>query len=620
MASVKENWMSTVDVATYKFTLYIVNDEIMNEPGILAENDTAALNSGGAVVIAESGVTGEYAVENVILTSNTTAGIEAGYSFPTFMSFEIYEPLGFSLLDRLLIVAERFGNVGKNLHGLNYVMKLEFLGRDPLSGASVKYPGAFIYPINFRTINGSLGPAGSKYYVEATVTILTAQTHDTVTRTDLVVENVSTVQTFIENLEVALNQAERNLTPPGDPELGSQPLREFVVRLGDSTNIVADPERRITTFDLGPQPWSGTANPDTSDGISANTQNVEVRDIVFNNETQLTARISELLEVNVPSWSEYVNTSRDENFYVPVPYVNVEREMLDEIDPFTNQPRRRITLTVEVLINRTTSPSDAATAEQLLTDSELQQQRFDTLGIAKKYNYLYSGENTEILDYQIEVMNLFLNAIAPGAGIYYADNNQQFVPTNPVRVSTDRNASTQLTSRQRANQSARFLSDIQVERIEIQNVPAFEYVGASMTAQQKNEHTGLSDEIMSRLAIQTARRNKDAINITLEVRGDPFWLGTPDQRGIPADGVNVAAYDSLEPLIGIVNWQPNAEDLLEHQRRGPVDLIGSGVFRVTSLTSKFQMGQFTQTLEAIKDSNTNTFAVLTQLINIEVLP
>ena len=105
----------------------------------------------------------------------------------------------------------------------------------------------------------------------------------------------------------------------------------------------------------------------------------------------------------------------------------------------------------------------------------------------------------------------------------------------------------------------------------------------------------------------------------LEIRGDPFWLGTPDNRGTPSDNRFIGDFTRGDALIGFVNFQPNVEDLLINQKRGPVDLISTGVYVVTQIESKFQMGQFTQTLTTFKDPNTNPFLILDQLINIEVV-
>ena len=616
--TVKENWMSTVDLATYKWTLYVVNPDVYNDPEILAQNDSAALSSGQALVIAESGVTGSYSLENVIIQSTITPNNESGSATPTGVVFELYEPLGFSLLDRLLTVGQMMG-YPSNIMGLNYVLKLEFLGRDGRTGASKKFPGIFLWKTRITGMKGSLGPAGAKYFITAMFDIRTTQVN-TVTPVDTVVSNVSTVQNFTEQLQATLRQMEQDLLPPVEVRRGEKPHKEWYIKLGDSTSIKANAAEGITAFDLGSQAWAGTVNSDTSSGESANTENPDTRDIVINSETQLSEKITQLLEKNVPGWSTYVNESRELRYYVPFIYVDMKTEIIDEVDTTLAQSRKKITLTVEVGINKTTAPDGEQQRRTLQTSQGLQQERFSNLDVVKKYNYLYTGENTEILDFQLDIEQLFVVATSPAAGIYYADNSQQFVPTNPIQVSQDNLNSTQLTERQIRNSNARFLSDVEVERININHETPFERVPASASTQQKNEHTGLTDDIAASIAQQTARRTVDNLNIQLEIRGDPFWLGTPDVIiGGNAGSDQISDFKGNDALIGFVSFQPNEKDLLIDQKRGPVDMISSGLYNITHVESKFQQGQFTQSLTGYKDPNTNVFLILDQLINIEVI-
>lgn len=614
--AVNDNWMSKVDLATYKWTLYVVDSEMYNDPDILAQNDTAALSSGQALVIAESGVTGAYSLENVIIQSTITPGNASGSATPTGVVFEIYEPLGFSLMDRLLTVGQMMG-YPENIMGLHYVLKLEFIGRDAVSGGNTKFPGIFLWKTRFSGIKGNLGPAGAKYFITAMFDIRTAQL-ESVTVVDTVVTEVSTVENFVTQLEASLRQMEEDLLPIPGLRRGEKPLREWNVVLGDSTSIQADPERGITAFDLKSQAWAGTLNSGTASAESANTENPDTRDISINSETQLTDKITKLIEINVPSWTTYVNESRELRFYVPYIYVDSNYEVIDEVDGPLAQSRRKVTLTVNVGINNTTSPDGEQQRRTLQTSPNLQQQRFEGLDIVKKYNYLYTGENTEILDMTLDIEALFVQATAPAAGVYYADNSQQFVPLNPIRVSQQPNEEVELTARQQRNANAKFLSDIEVEKININHAPPFERVPASASTQQKNEHTGLTDDISAAIAQQTAKRTVDNLNITLEVRGDPFWLGTPDviMGGSSAAVSDFAGHDAL---IGLVSFQANEKDLLIEQRRGPVDMISSGLYNITHVESKFQAGQFTQSLIGYKDPNTNIFLILDQLINIEVV-
>jgi len=614
--TVPDNWMSKVDSGTYKFTFYIVDSDLYNNPEILATNDSAALQSGKAVIIAESGVTGAYSIENIIIQSTINPGASTGFSTPTGFVFEIYEPLGFSLLDRILTVGRRMGRP-VNFPSQAYILKLEFLGRDPTTGGSVKYPGIYLYNLRIAQIRASLGPAGAKYFCVAN-SIIKASQVETVTKTDITASGINTVGTFASSLQNALNEAEVNLLTDAEKKSGVKPQRIFKVEFDDSATIKQDPVRRVKRFDLISAPWAGTANSAGGDSKPSDMDDVDLRSVTINNETQLSAKITELIELNVPSFSTYVKDARENSFIVPNVFVTTTERTLLENDNNTNKERLEITLKIHVGGTFTVPRSIASEQEKLQTTRSIQEQRFDSLPILKKYNYLYTGENTEILDFQLDIEQLFVTAQSPAAGIYYADNNQQFTPTNAIKITQDEGGAVLRTeSQERERAGGIFLSDVELIKINVNQSTVFDRIPASPHNQQVSETLNETDRIESHIAGQMARRDSDSQNLNMEIKGDPFWCGTPDAI---RPGATLSVGDALggDAMIGFLNFQANEKDLLIDQNRGPVDLISTGIYKVVKVESKFQMGQFTQTLEGFKDEQTNTFLTLDQLINIEV--
>lgn len=104
MTETKPNWCSTVDSPTYKLTWYIVSNKVFNNPKLLdnipdtytnnATNNTAS-KSGDAVVIAASGETSEYSLENLVIQSMISPGTSTGNTTTGAFQFDIYEPGGF---------------------------------------------------------------------------------------------------------------------------------------------------------------------------------------------------------------------------------------------------------------------------------------------------------------------------------------------------------------------------------------------------------------------------------------------------------------------------------------------------------------------------------------------
>ena len=614
--TVSDNWISTVDVGTYKFTFYIVDNDLYNDPSPLAVNDTASLTAGKAVIIAESGVTGAYSIENVMIQSTINPSATGGNTTPTGFVFEIYEPLGFSLLDRVLTVGRRMGRP-TNFPSQAYVLKLEFVGRDRETGASKKYDGIFLYQLRIGQMKASLGPAGAKYFIVAQSIIKAAQT-STVTKTDINISEVTTVQDFGQRLQDALNAAEFDLLRPEEQASGFKPNKEYVVKFAPSTSIEIDPITNTKKFDLKIAPWAGTADSQTSSGQSTNMDDTDKRDITVNSETQLTAKVADLIEKNVPSFSTYVEDARKNSFVVPYVYTTVEEELFNDEDSSLNTQRTKIIITIHLGEDFTVPRELSEDQEKLQTNQEVQRVRFAALPIVKKYNYLYTGENTEILDFQLDIEQLFAVAQAPAAGIYYADNNQQFTPTNAIQITTDRKGVTVKTNEQQQQFSGEFfLSDIEIAKINVNESVVYDRIPSSANTQQVNETLTETDRIASHIAGQMARRENDAQQITLEIKGDPFWMGTPDSVR-SGNKVSVANFKGTNAMIGFLNYQANEKDLLIDQNRGPVDLISTGIYKVVTIESKFQQGQFTQTLDAYKDRNTNSFLTLDALVNIRI--
>ena len=75
-------------------------------------------------------------------------------------------------------------------------------------------------------------------------------------------------------------------------------------------------------------------------------------------------------------------------------------------------------------------------------------------------------------------------------------------------------------------------------------------------------------------------------------------------------------YSTRDALISFVQYNPNADKLLTEQTKGPVDIVSSGIYKLTKIESRFQGGRFTQSLSGYKDVTTNTALVLNKLIDL----
>ena len=71
--NIKPNWCSSVNLSSYKLTLYIVKPSLWNTPNELA-NDAAAIARRDAMIIAETGASTVFNIDNVNLITFIRGG------------------------------------------------------------------------------------------------------------------------------------------------------------------------------------------------------------------------------------------------------------------------------------------------------------------------------------------------------------------------------------------------------------------------------------------------------------------------------------------------------------------------------------------------------------------
>jgi hypothetical protein len=608
----KDNFMNKVTLGTYKFTLFLVDQEVWNNPrGFLAGR--AAFAPGKSVIIAESGVEGGYMLENVVITTEA-ANATNGNADVLAMEFSILEPLGFNLLDRVLTVGmqlNRGDSSGSiNFTSLKYVLKLEFLGRDPVTGATRFYEEEFLYSGDITNVNATIGPGGTDYHCvfspKEILVILDSQNDASIT-----VRDVDTVRAYASGLETALNDYQRSImqSPPQE-----KPFIEWVVKLGDRVNIAARDAPSIRGFDFANAPWAGLASTSTSGGQAQMLNGNTANQTSINAHSQLISSIEQTIVANTPTFAEWSREARRQGVLEEI-IVLLDQEDLEEIDPLLRRPRRKNTITINLRADPTISIEDNQDFISLATNAGLQNSRFDSEifpFLIKKYSYLYTGENTEVMDIELNINQLFQSAQSPAAGIYYANNRNQFEPNiiEPTRQSGQTGGGAD--SSQTANPpSARYLSDVELGKINILQSQVFGVAQRSSQSQQVNETT-TTDTIASAAIQEYAKRVADSHEITISARGDPIFLG---QTG---SGNNLFDGSASSVFAAVLSYTPDPEDLLIDQVRGPVNMVLTGIYKITRIESKFQNGSFTQRVNLLRDPNSTTFLLLQRIIELEL--
>ena len=593
----QSNWMSTVDSPAYRWTLYVVNDRVWEDVTKLYGSDSAVTNKNEAMIIAKTGVTTEFSLDNFVTVATVTPGQQHGNTTPGIMQFDIFENLGFTFLDRVLKAGINIGKPG-NLYAQNYVLKLEFIGRNPATGFSVTNPSVFFYRIKINQIRSTTGPEGTRYNVIGWSLNKHSQL-EAQTSSALTVKNITTAQSFIDGLQESWNNSMIEAMPGGKDAYASGmvvPYKQVKIKFDPSTTIKNDPIPGINNFVLPIAEMGAGANTQTSGGQDGNKDDPKNKDIPIGPDTNISNYIVEYINKNCLTWVEYRKKAQE----LGVTYsLSVGLETTYPIVNSTmayayNRAPELITFTIKVSRNETTPPTDLKVHNDNFDSAAYQNAKIKRLPIEKSYSFLYSGLNTEVITYQIDIENLYFMINQPAGGLYSDANLETYAPSVPNKITSP-----------------------YVEDIELGDSKSYgntvkgtvAYVG---TDEQQVSATVQSDAVQVNLASKMSKRDIDAYNFSMEIKGDPYWMGNM-MVDIQGNGtLKVPDYDTRDALITFLQYQPS-NNLLTTETKGPVDYVSSGVYKLNKIESRFQGGRFTQTLSGYKDPTSNIVHILNQI-------
>ena len=620
MIETKSNWCSTVDSPTYKLTWYIVSNKVFNNPKLLDNipdkytnnaTDNAASSSGDAVVIAASGETSEYSLENLVIQSMISPGTSTGNTTTGAFQFDIYEPGGFLLMNRILSLSHAF-NFG-NIQSAKYVLKVQFVGRTVESSTPIAFPGTFYYPMMLSTINASSGPEGSQYNIVAANVHKIAVAASKIV-TDIKVTNVKNVQSLLDNLETALNAHEKN-------------IRKLQVTESDLVNskywkIKVDPtfEKYLSKYVKPSQvDMPGTGHKasgwtaDSAQYILHKNQNVvtyltniltkQVPEFYNNFQATGSANKKNTGEINNTLSGEgnrasEISATYSNEFIKITPSVNYT----DEIDPYTNTNQEEVVLTIALHTSHTNPQTDVKKQQEATIKASYQSRRFELLPIYKAYNFLFSGSNSEVLDFNLNFNQMFYLTRDPSEGVN--------LPNSDNENAGNAGAVTKVT---KTVSIPKYLSNTTISSATA--ITQLENIAYVIKVPESTSQSN-ADEPNAVVAVDQAEINAashDFIMFDITIKGDPYWLGTPGSSVTAAKGSTLIDSLDEDSLIIFINYLPD-NGKTNGERR--LDIASSGVYKILEVESKFQLGKFTQSLKGMRDRNSSTDLIKTKLLQI----
>lgn len=295
---------------------------------------------------------------------------------------------------------------------------------------------------------------------------------------------------------------------------------------------------------------------------------------------------------NVILSSQYARTALDPKNLTPQGYVkwfriDVQIELLD-LDPIIGDYAKKITYrVVPHYVHHTifSNPNSAPFGYE-----ELQNK------IAKEYNYIYTGQNTDVLDFNIEIDKLFYTGINPSPETDSANASNQ----DMKGVATD--APTVTKTGKGPSQGAQFAN---TGRSRPKRDPKLlnKFAGGSS---DKSTEQLVAEAFNS--ALKTGA-SADLVKIDLEILGDTYWLmdsgmgnyfspTVDDKDLITLDGT--ANYESGMVYVYITFRTPVDLNDTTGLYNLPKENTFTGIYRVTECQSKFSSGKFIQSLKCVR--------------------
>lgn len=595
-----------------------------------------------------------YYIDN--LTTEGTMGLKQSTTNVTLITFDIVEPYSMGMFMQSLQIAA--GNAGwANFQNACYLLTVEFRGNTDSGTSSTVANSTFRIPIKITTVTSKITESGTVYTVSAfnwgsqalankfstlkSFTSISGKTVQEMLQTGekslqaVVNARLAEVKTlagvpkpdqililFPTEIASATNQSvisgnkeiKSSATTSTTQQPGSTQNKLFiklgVVEQGPSKTLVQNPElcNEIGKSSLG---FGDTRAADSPFGKDNKVYNVELGTIIRANNTADTstsdfrfAQKQDIVTVieNVILQSDYC-TKQLNNKLPPDGYrtwfrIETQTYVLDTPENLTKTgeyPRLYVYRVVpyRVHASRFMSVNVQAPGLDLLNKN-----------VVKEYNYVYTGKNTDILNFEMDLYTGFQQMLA-------SDNFQQsqdVVRSSSTANSIDKNSKQQfkLNDGQAPNPSS--------------NQAANSVVYSALDTSSDRKGGGGAETIATR----TARMFHDILLygydhqiLNMEIIGDPYFINQSGQGNYTSkvtqcpflneDGT--IAWQTTEPVIRVnfrtpidLNQTTGLYDFGPNTSTAPVNMF-SGLYVVNTISSKFKDGKFTQTLQGFRLPN-----------------
>jgi len=559
----------------------------------------------------------DYFIDDVLISAIPALTKKTGNSFATKVTFKVYEPYSMGLFMLTMQQAAKEAGYGQSFKEAPYLLMIEFVGYVDGQPGSPE-PGTELVryiPIKIIDIKFNVGITGSTYLVTAIPYNEHAFREQTVrTVSDIKIAGETVAQLLLKGVGEGSEQR------PETSLLGALQERKDIERKAGRLN---NDDEYYIHFPTDYQDVPGTENEISdakvyTDFSNAGTQIFpELQEIFDSNkhiykspkfkleknrvwhfvqECTIPEIITEVIlrseyiqnqvltELNQQGQQTFKSFKVDSNGMIK--WFRIETHVRDkDFNAQLGRQQREYhyrVLVYKVHVHRFLPPGETSPGLQTLKNS-----------VARVYDYIYTGKNTEILDFQINFDLAFFTPVP-------FDASENVGQNNPSQAGID------------AGGVPLFYKFTQGQGIG--NLA--ELTTANVQAAQRQYHSkgmggsGNDNEKTSQIrTMQALLTNKgDMVNLNMDIMGDPYYIPSTGMGNliVPSSGFGITNEGSM-------NYQSN-ELYIQINFRTPIDLdpetglykfekgidIWSGLYQVTGIESKFNGGKFTQTLTGFR--------------------
>jgi hypothetical protein len=549
--------------------------------------------------ILRRGAAPEYFVNNFSVLSIIAPTVQTGLTNSITFNFEIFEPYSAGLFLQSLQSAAINAGYVNYLKNCPYLFQLDFVGYtvddNTTLATQIKNISRY-FVVRINEVEYDVTEAGSVYKC-ACVAYNQQGFSDVTNRVwgDIKISG-NTVKEMLSDGENSLSVYLRRESERQAKAAKIATADQYLIVFPDLTEKKA-PENPIASssmgFDMtngGSYPFAKESEVLTPSGYldqNAVTIDPTKRAFHFSQGQTITNIITEI--VMVSEWGKKVvdPTKINKDGTIDWFKIDVQIELLD-YDPVQNDFAKKINFFVipyKVHSSIITKPTANATGYD-----ELQKK------IAKKYEYIYTGENNDLLTFDINLKTTFFNAIAPGLKFQSGTNDP--ATNSASNKATDNVANTAAV----VTQTAAALSKL--------GYASFKEDGSMYLTRKGGAG---NDDVRAAIARDfhnsVINNNVDLVNIEFEILGDPYWL---TDSGI-ANYYSVAALDNPAVTIDGAMTYEGSDVYVYLFFATPFDIDDqtglykeidespfSGIYKIITVQSSFNDGVFRQKIAAIR--------------------